>query len=515
MKKARGRGAIDILEQAVSLLRGAPLDAYALYMAGAVPFVLGLLYFLADMTRNPFAMERLPGESLALALLYIWKNAFQSAFIAKLYDQLSPSARPRGTVRSIILHAAVQPFGLILPLPWLVAFFRNLTLFAGLGRRDAIGTAFREAGKSSGQNWAMCAFVFLLGLLLFFNFGVMILILPQLGRTFLGIEGDLARLGVRILNVTTVSVAAALAWFVIDPLLDAVYALRVFYSESVETGGDLRAALHRLAAAIVIVCVLFGAAPALRAQDAPAPVSIDKQQLDQKIESVLHRREFTWRMPRTGAEPEGKWVGWYKSAVEFVKSMIRWITDLIDELMRPKETRGSRAEETGIAKRTMLMLIVGIVGITVGGILLYYLRRRKARTVIAQAVVSAAPVVNLADESLTADKLPESEWLALADEFMTKGDFRFALRAMYLAGLNHLSSRDLISLRRWKSGLDYRRELARRSRGDTEMNSAFAGNVAIFEQGWYGRHDVDRETVETFARGLASLRPAERPRDSK
>jgi LPXTG-motif cell wall-anchored protein len=506
LKKAQGRGAIDILEEAVGLVRGVSLDAYALYMAGAVPFVLGLLYFLADMTRNPFAMERLPAESLALALLYIWKNAFQSAFIARLYDQLSPSARPKGTVRSIILHAAIQPFGLILPLPWLVAFFRNLTLFAGLGRRDAMRAAFREAGKGSGQNWAMCAFVFLLAVLLFFNFLVMIAILPQLGRTFLGIEGDLARLGLRILNVTTVSVAAALAWFVIDPLLDAVYALRVFYSESVETGGDLRAALRRMAAAIVIACVLLGA-PEVRAQDpSPAPVSIDKQQLDQKIESVLHRREFTWRMPRTGAEPEGKWVGWYRSVVDVVKNLIKWVQDLIDELMKPKETRGSRADETGIARKTMLMLIVGIIAVIVGGILVYYLRRRKAHMVVAQAVVTAAPAVNLADESLTADKLPESEWLALADELMTKGDFRFALRALYLAGLNHLSSRDLISLRRWKTGLDYRRELARRSRGNVELTGAFAGNVAIFEKGWYGRHDVDRETVELFARGLAALR---------
>jgi Domain of unknown function (DUF4129) len=118
-----------------------------------------------------------------------------------------------------------------------------------------------------------------------------------------------------------------------------------------------------------------------------------------------------------------------------------------------------------------------------------------------------APPVNLADESLTADRLPEAEWLALADEWMEKGDFRMALKAMYLAALNYLSARELVSVRRWKSGLDYRRELTRRARAKPELPAAFTRSVAIFEQGWYGRHEVDREMAESLANGFNEMSP--------
>ena len=48
------KGAIDLIEEAVHLLRGAPLSVLAIYYMGALPFILSLLYFWADMSRpNP------------------------------------------------------------------------------------------------------------------------------------------------------------------------------------------------------------------------------------------------------------------------------------------------------------------------------------------------------------------------------------------------------------------------------------------------------------------------------
>ena len=89
---------------------------------------------------------------------------------------------------------------------------------------------------------------------------------------------------------------------------------------------------------------------------------------------------------------------------------------------------------------------------------------------------------------------------------MEKGDYRLALRAMYLGALNFLSARDLVSLRRWKSGLDYRRELARRARSKPDVPVAFTRGVAIFERGWYGRHAVDRAMAESLANGFNEMR---------
>jgi hypothetical protein len=63
-----------------------------------------------------------------------------------------------------------------------------------------------------------------------------------------------------------------------------------------------------------------------------------------------------------------------------------------------------------------------------------------------------------------------------------------------------------VSIQKWKSALDYRRELERRARSRPEIGVLFGSNVTIFERGWYGRHAVSREMVEAFAAGMARIR---------
>ena len=81
----RERDAIEILEESIQLLRAAPPNAIAAYLAGAIPFFVGLLFFWTDMSRNPFAAERLPAESLGLTALFLWKSVWQAVFAARLY----------------------------------------------------------------------------------------------------------------------------------------------------------------------------------------------------------------------------------------------------------------------------------------------------------------------------------------------------------------------------------------------------------------------------------------------
>ncbi len=198
-------------------------------------------------------------------------------------------------------------------------------------------------------------------------------------------------------------------------------------------------------------------------------------------------------------------MGWYRSTVKMLQQARDFIWNLIKRWFEPERQPTENGKDSPINKKTLMALSLLIVALIAAGVVAYFLRRTRKASVIASAV-TAAPQINLADESLTADRLPEAEWLALADEWMEKGDFRLALRAMYLGALNYLSTNDLVSLRRWKSGLDYRRELARRSRSKPSVSPAFAKGVAIFEQGWYGRHAVDREMAEDLANGFNEMR---------
>ncbi len=499
---------IEILEESVNLLRATSLRIFVTYLMGAIPFTLGLLFFLSDMRRSPFAAEHLAEASLGLAFLYIWKNVWQAIFAAELYASLSPGHERAGSLlRLIAIQSIMQPLGLVLmlPFPWLVAFFRNVAIFAALGVPGPVRTARRQAGLWTRQNRGVLALTALAGVLLSVNLSIMMVLLPQLARSFLGIEGDFARLGERMLNEGTVAVALALTWLVVDPLLDAVYVLRCFHGESIGTGEDLRAALRRAIAVVALAVVIMIAAPH-RAAAQTSPDRIDRiSRLDHSIDEVIHRREFTWRTPRpAGEQPRGPVAGWLRSMIDMFDKAWEWVKGTLREWLEAKPGAEREARSAPVTPR-MLEILIGIVAVLVAGAALIWFRRRKP-VEVAKAVPAAALAVDLSDESLTADQLPESTWMKLAEDWLAKGEFRLALRALHLAGLNYLGGRGLVSIQRWKSGLDYRRELERRGRGNPGLSPVFARNVGTFERGWYGRHPVDRQTVEAFAAGLREMR---------
>src|SRR5258706_918390 len=92
MKRSRvqriEKGAIELIEEAVHLVRQAPISTLALYYIGSLPFVIGLLYFWAEMSRSPFASEHLAGESLGVALLFLWMKLWQARFTGRLREQI-------------------------------------------------------------------------------------------------------------------------------------------------------------------------------------------------------------------------------------------------------------------------------------------------------------------------------------------------------------------------------------------------------------------------------------------
>ncbi|HUA85522.1 MAG TPA: hypothetical protein VMB85_16785 [Bryobacteraceae bacterium] len=492
--------AIEILEQAVNLLRGAPA-ALLIYLTGAVPFAIALLFFLNDMNRSPFAFDHLAAASAGLAALYIWKSVWQALFARQLYQTLSPDQPRPALARLTAIQAALQPLGLAIagPFPWLVAFFRNVALFAALGSPRPLRAARRQAVLWTAQNWGILALTGLAGLILFANLLLTIAFLPQLARSFLGIEGEFARIGMRIFNLTTFAVAATVTWMMVDPLLDAVYVLRCFYGQSIASGEDLRAALRHTVATTMLIA-LFLMIPG------HAGAQVDPVQLDHSIDRVIHSREFTWREPHpAGAGPQGRWVGWIRSAEDLIARGWDALLRLLREIFENHSTTGNSGRDSPVTPHELEGMLAIAVALAAGATFVFFPRRRRMATV-ATAVTIAAPAVDVADESVTADQLPESSWLKLAEEWLEKGDCRLALRALYLAGLKYLAGRNLVSIRRWKSGLDYRREIGRRARATPEIPSLFSKNVDLFERGWYGSRAVDRGMVNQFSFGLSEIR---------
>src|SRR5882757_11326187 len=92
MKRARrhqGMGAFDLIEEATHLLRTAPGATLAVYYAGAIPFILGVLYFCADMSRSPFARQHLIEAALGVSGLFLWMKVCQALFARRVRAQLA------------------------------------------------------------------------------------------------------------------------------------------------------------------------------------------------------------------------------------------------------------------------------------------------------------------------------------------------------------------------------------------------------------------------------------------
>lgn len=549
-----GMPASDLLEETIALLRSAPASVLLCYFIGAVPFWLGLMFFLSDMSRSADAGQRLISGSLGVALLYLWMKCWQSVFSSRLRSILlaeAPTVWTAARVRRLALSQAAHQFwglpvrlaALVVTIPfgWFSAYYQNLSVLdegegpAPKGQPSLFRRAYRQARLWPMQNHQIIGYLSSLGLFIWFNMVALLVFAPQLLKTFLGIETLFSRMSPwAYLNTTFFTASLALTLLCLDPLWKAAYVLRCFYGESLRTGHDLTVALKRLRKAASLAVLVLGLAVGgalgpfispLRAADS-APVEIPAAappalppalpkasplpptELDQKIDEVLSRREFSWRMPRekvTGHKP-----GWLE---DFGNMLSRWrkaITDKIEHFMdwllqrrTPGQAPRAAGEGWHAATRAaiwgVLALCVGLIGWVIwrafGG--------RRAPVVAAQ-VLQAMP--DLRSEEVLADELPEDGWLQLARENAARGDFALAVRAAWLACLAHLGQRDLLRIARHKSNRDYALELHRRARDRAALLGAFQANLQTFEATWYGRHPVTSETFEGFAGNLETIR---------
>lgn len=537
-------GPVELLEESVYLLRQAPAGLFFIYYMGTAPFIIGLLYFWADMSRSASGYQYNAAASLAMAGLFFWMKYCQSVFTQKLHDHIRGGQTRRfsflKTIRTLPVQAFVHASGLFIlpvaliaafPFAWVYAFYQNATVL-GLedpkGLKDLCGKSWRQAQIQSKQNNLIIMILFLFGLFIFLNIASAVLLVPQLVKSLLGIETFFTILNVHILNTTFLAAVAGVTFLCIDPIVKGVYTLRCFYGISRRTGEDLRVSLALLKPigrmAVILALLLTAAAldgGAVQAAQNPAPAgpgSISGGELDKAIKDVMKRREFTWRMPRDKAPemekakgPIGQFLEWtsekindsLKAIGDWVRKFRRWMAS---QKPQPSVKPGSGDSGSGWAAIPKLLLyILSFIVISILILLIVKTVRSAAGgvTVKAEAVADAKP--DLTDEDVSADQLPEEGWMALANELMEKGSLRLALRALYLATLSKLSELEIITIAKYKSNRDYELELARRTTSVQEIRELFADNVRLFDRAWYGRYEVMKPDIEYFVRNQEKI----------
>lgn len=549
-RTAKGRSALDLIEDAAHLLRTAPAGTLAIYYLGALPFVLAFLYFWSDMSRSAFAQERLEPLAAVLALLFFWLKFCQGAFARRLWAQATGVAARHVSLRERCLDNASQgcwqatgflvlPVALAIALPfgWCFAFYQSLTALQGMhapGQDSPARRAWRHAWLWPLQNHALIAIFTGAGLVVFLNIIIVLLTIPFLLRTLFGLETQFTQNLWAMFNTTFLASAAAIAWLCVDPLIKAAYVLRCFQGEAITSGDDIRAELRSLAArgqpvpAVALLAALLfalpAAAPAAESDttssaesSAAVATGVSTAKLSEAIDEVLQRREFTWRMPREELARTPAADSWLKRARERMlawleetlksighglMSILRWIMDKLFGRDGPRQAGGTGWAD---AVRGLFILLLIVLAAAIGYLAYRLWKNFQAyRPEVLAQPVPAAP--DLTDDAVSASQLPEDEWLRLAREMMEKGELRLALRAFYLAALAHLAGRGLLTIARYKSNFDYARELGRRGHALPEVMQAFNRNVAVFDRVWYGRHDATRDLLNNFESDVQRIR---------
>jgi hypothetical protein len=554
-RRREGKGALELIEEATHLLRCAPPSALAAYYLGALPFVLGFLYFWVDMARSPFAYQHLTGAALAVAGLFFWMKFWQAIFARILCSSLSNVPAPPLKVadygRLVVAQTALQATGLFLlplalipalPWPWVYAFYQNLTAFADTespSLTPVAKKAVRHAALWPVQNHVLLTIMFAFGTFVFLNWATVCFMFPKLLKMLLGIETVFSRSPIAMLNTTFFMAIFSLTYLCVDPFVKAVYVLRCFYGESLQSGEDLKSELRQFSvpgrAIAAGLALLLGLASATCAAQQPPPTepannasvesspleasgsaAIAPPVLDKEIQRVIEQRKYSWRAPRekvlqADSEKPGLIGRFIESMLNTLKGWARsffdWLVELLKKLFANPWQTSRRGSGYGWIM-TLQILFYLFIALAVGGLgyLIYIALTRSGR--LAEAIVAepVLPVPNLADENVGAEQLPEDEWTKLANELLQRGEFRPALRAFYLSSLAHLAARNLVSLAKFKSNHDYERELRRRGHSFPELLNLFADNVSVFERIWYGLHEINGELVRQFAANVTKIK---------
>ena len=135
----------------------------------------------------------------------------------------------------------------LLPFARVLGFYQNVTLLGSgeeLSLRELIRRARSLTGHWTSEAWSMLAIQLGFKLFVLLNLGLLLYMLPQLAKMFLGIESVFTLSNTAMLNSTFFLACLLITYILVDPLLKACYALRCFYGESLTTGADLRAELR-------------------------------------------------------------------------------------------------------------------------------------------------------------------------------------------------------------------------------------------------------------------------------
>ena len=279
---------------------------------------------------------------------------------------------------------------------------------------------------------------------------------------------------------------------------------------------------------VIAACLMLVSAAHATEGNVHPTTSVAAPELDSAINDVITQPEYAWRLAREkrAAAETGLWSAFFGNIVEWSKRMLRplvaplkragrWIARMLKSFSEWLEGLGGRSQSQGQSSLNWQTGVRALLFVVLAGalsfliILLLRMWRNRRRPVATASAVVRPTVSDILEERVTADELPVDEWMAMAREFLGNGDFRLAVRAMFLACLVYLANREKLTIAKHKSNREYIGELDRRAHDAPDVLAAFSANVGILERLWYGMHKATADTVTAFTDNQETILGAE------
>lgn len=237
---------------------------------------------------------------------------------------------------------------------------------------------------------------------------------------------------------------------------------------------DLREGLKELDAALA----LSNAAAAQAARE-------DAQKILARPEfQVIEKKPAEPEAPQADEPPSTFW----KWVQKLLKRFFEWLLERDDQ---PTIREPAFGGEMAGANAVMIVIVVALVGLLVFLLLQF---RRKPDDDEARGEAAALGESPLSTDPMSAlSKRPET-WAGLADTLAAKGEYREAIRHLYLALLSHLHRGGVIDYDPTRSNWDYLFGF----KGQGEAKSAFRELTRRFDFAWYGNLDVTDAAYRAF-----------------
>jgi hypothetical protein len=554
---SRTQHPIDLFEEAIHLLRRAPIETYAFFLTGITPFILCLFNFCSEMSYSELAAANLPVYAFGLGLSYAWMKGFQHLACRTLFRTYSGESLDNekfGTVlRACFSQAAFHPIGLFvkpmaaiasipgyltfvpqLMLPALVtfAFFQNASVLI-TGERGDFEKCWQLTANRVRATAALSLLLIFLRIVVFLNVFTTIGTLPYLLKALFGIDTFLSRDFRWLMSFTYLVGTVLISYFAVDLLIKAIHVIRICQAQALTSGKDLKRSLLALAAAksvnsfspllLLVVCyftlptVAHGRSLQPTVPDSFVQVSlkrvsppedsnrIPESEFNEQIDRELSGSEYNWRKPQHHVTSAG--ADWLRNVGAWINRTGHRISRAIDRFAQalqkwwkslfpsPQESIPSSTQASIPAWISQVLVLATIGGLFIAAALVAVrLFGRSKPKLPVPAVSPVSPLPDLKSESTVADELPEDQWLLLARNKLQEGELRLALRALFLAVLALLGAQRVIIIRRSKSNSDYESEL--RKRKQAELAELFRGNRRLFERCWYGDDPVTEIEIE-------------------